>query len=1651
MTVDYATEDGTATGSFADAATGSGFVSRTGKQLFLGKTPYRFSGINAYNLNSDGLCWYSYDAAQLDATLTELENLGGKSVLRAWFFQDLATSGGTRDWTAFDRTLDRARAHGFKVIATLGNHWADCDQGYGRKDQAWYATGYQTVDPVGTVSYRNWVGEIVDRYKDDPAILMWEPINEPETSSVTDVCGPGAATTLQNFMADVGGLIKSIDSNHLVTTGVIGSGQCGASGPEYEALHALGAVDVCSWHDYGSPLVPMPGDAFNGLQLRLNQCAVLNKPLVVGEAGIIPNEIGGTLAARAQATQAKLLRQIPAGVAGYLPWAWNRDGSLLHIYDIGPGDPVLGTLGAFGDYDSAAGSLTFAPGETSKTITIKVNGDLLDEPNETYFVNASNPVNATIADGQGLGTILDDDAEPALSIDDVVGHGGRRRPEDGHLHGLAVGGKWEDGHHGVRDLVRHGDAGRRLRLSRRHPDVRAGPDHQDDRRLDQRRHRLRARRDLQRRPQQPHQRVRHRRPRRGHDRERRQRSDRERRQRDDARGHPRPGRRAGERHRSGRRHPHDRLVHAARARHGDAGRQRTALHPECGFHRHRQLHLQGERRRAESNPATVTITVIQPLPPGCTKGWAAEVDGFWSDETKWTPAGVPTATDDVCLTGGGYTVTVEGTQSAGSVTVGATGNLERPTLLITDSPVLGAGQLSSATGFLNHGRVVFENQLGHGVFLHVTAGTFRNAPDGVVEASVGVATVNGPVVNEGAFTVAAGASLALGGSVPSFDQDAGVLIVEGSFPATGATLTYNGGAIPNPLVLQGATLALAAPAAVPKTFIFEGASNVLAGDVLSGHTVVIRDSSILGAGQLSSATGFLNHGRVVFENQLGHGVFLHVTAGTFRNAPDGVVEASVGVATVNGPVVNEGAFTVAAGASLALGGSVPSFDQDAGVLIVEGSFPATGATLTYNGGAIPNPLVLQGATLALAAPAAVPKTFIFEGASNVLAGDVLSGHTVVIRDSSILGAGQLSSATGFLNHGRVRFENQLGHGVFLHVTAGTFRNAPDGVVEASVGVATVNGPVVNEGAFTVAAGASLALGGSVPSFDQDAGVLIVEGSFPATGATLTYNGGAIPNPLVLQGATLALAAPAAVPKTFIFEGASNVLAGDVLSGHTVVIRDSSILGAGQLSSATGFLNHGRVRFENQLGHGVFLHVTAGTFTNAADGSLEVGVGSATVNGPVVNAGSFTVAGGASVNIAGSYTQAPSGELDIELVGPVTGSVLALPADSASIDGVLRIRFAGFTPTAGQMFTLLTYASRTGTFALEMPDGFTGSVAYGATSAVLTVNGAVENTAPVVDAGGDASVNEGALFTRSGSFTDPDSDTWTGTVSYGDGSGVQPLTLNADKTFDLSHTYADNGPFTVTVTVNDGSVSGSDSFLVTVQNVDPVVDAGPDKTIPPGGTFSSSGSFVDPGADTWTATVDYGDGSGVQPLALNADKTFALSHVYASAGVFTVTVTVTDDDGGTGTDTAVVTVEAGANTPPAVDAGGDGFAFEGTSFSRFGFFIDPDADEWTATVDYGDGSGTQSLPLGLDKSFQLEHTYADDGAHTVVVTVDDGTDTGTDSFDPDGAERARRSSTRGRTRRSPRARRSRAQARSSTRGRTPGRPPWTTATGPACSP
>jgi large repetitive protein len=79
------------------------------------------------------------------------------------------------------------------------------------------------------------------------------------------------------------------------------------------------------------------------------------------------------------------------------------------------------TAVAPGDYTATSGTLTFAAGETTKTITVPVIGDLLVESNESYFVNLTNATNATIADAQGIGTITNDDAAVlSLTINDIT-------------------------------------------------------------------------------------------------------------------------------------------------------------------------------------------------------------------------------------------------------------------------------------------------------------------------------------------------------------------------------------------------------------------------------------------------------------------------------------------------------------------------------------------------------------------------------------------------------------------------------------------------------------------------------------------------------------------------------------------------------------------------------------------------------------------------------------------------------------------------------------------------------------------------------------------------------------------------------------------------------------------------------------------------------------------------------------------------------------------------------------------------------------------------------------------------------------------------------------------------------------------------------
>ncbi|MFV2069352.1 MAG: SdrD B-like domain-containing protein, partial [Pirellulales bacterium] len=125
-------------------------------------------------------------------------------------------------------------------------------------------------------------------------------------------------------------------------------------------------------------------------------------------------------------------------------------------------------------------------------------------------------------------------------------------------------------------------------------------------------------------------------------------------------------------------------------------------------------------------------------------------------------------------------------------------------------------------------------------------------------------------------------------------------------------------------------------------------------------------------------------------------------------------------------------------------------------------------------------------------------------------------------------------------------------------------------------------------------------------------------------------------------------------------------------------------------------------------------------------------------------------------------------------------------------------------------------------------------------------------------------------------------------------------------------FRDDGVFSANLTVTDedgGEVSGW--FDVQVDNVAPnFVVTGSDETLLPDkrGLLQRTVTFTDPGEDDWFGTVDFGDGTGAQPLTIDpVNKVITLDHTYTASDTFVVTVTLDDGDGGTDTDSFEVTV------------------------------------------------------------------------------------------------------------------------------------------------
>jgi len=340
--------------------------------LELNGQPYTFTGVNAYEIGTEFGVNPGCGGQESDAQLNELfSSLPPNSLVRIWAFQDaIATNVQTDqlDWAPLDRVFAAAAAHGQRLIVTLTDQGGVCD-GDHWQDPSWYEGGFMDVfnspsnsDGSGhtPLSYWDYMQDVVNRYKDSPALGMWEPISEAEASSCDGNYYPGtcwghtscpdeavAAAALRHFFDVVGGEIHTLDPNHLVENGLLGGGQCGTEGSDYEYVSASPGVDVLSYHDYYVGAA-MGGDQWNGIAVRIAQAAALDKPIIAGEIGLDAGTAAGcmTLTTRSTEIEAKIDAQMAAGTSGVLIWDWLPAPSNPCTTDTFPGDPLMAVVAA---------------------------------------------------------------------------------------------------------------------------------------------------------------------------------------------------------------------------------------------------------------------------------------------------------------------------------------------------------------------------------------------------------------------------------------------------------------------------------------------------------------------------------------------------------------------------------------------------------------------------------------------------------------------------------------------------------------------------------------------------------------------------------------------------------------------------------------------------------------------------------------------------------------------------------------------------------------------------------------------------------------------------------------------------------------------------------------------------------------------------------------------------------------------------------------------------------------------------------------------------------------------------------------------------------------------------------------------------------
>ncbi|MFO0953950.1 MAG: PKD domain-containing protein [Isosphaeraceae bacterium] len=363
------------------------------------------------------------------------------------------------------------------------------------------------------------------------------------------------------------------------------------------------------------------------------------------------------------------------------------------------------------------------------------------------------------------------------------------------------------------------------------------------------------------------------------------------------------------------------------------------------------------------------------------------------------------------------------------------------------------------------------------------------------------------------------------------------------------------------------------------------------------------------------------------------------------------------------------------------------------------------------------------------------------------------------------------------------------------------------------------------------------------------------------------------------------------------------------------------------------------------------------------------------------------------------------QIDLAVTGPTTrviGSLRSKPSTTYTIDAYSTpLTDLGQAARWLGSFTLTTDAAGYASLDVTLANATSSTETVTATATDPDGNTSeLSSPAPHADAGGPYAVAEGSGVVLDASAT-TDLDQPPATLLYEwdlDGDGLYgesgPGAERGDEV-GISPVFSAaglNGPSSWVVSLRVVDAVGYTSLAlatILVENAPPHVEVGDGAYLVEGGALARVGGFTDPGGDSVSVTVDYGDGSGTLPLTLNPDGTFLLDHPYQEDGAFIVTVTLTDSEGASTSETIDVSV---ANAGPVVGAIAlTSPAFAGRALQFAASFTDPGRlDTHSAEWDWGDGSATSGVVSETSGAGTTigTHAYTRSGVYLVRLTVTD---------------------------------------------------------------